>query len=194
MAVINAVCVYCGSSPGRDSHHGDAARLFGRALAEAGIDLIYGGGRIGLMGELASAALEAGGRVVGIIPESLKRSEVAHDRLDRLDVVDSMHERKRRMFECADAFVVLPGGPGTLDETLEILTWRQLRLHDKPILLVNHRGYWQPLLDLIAHTIEQGFARPSLLDLFIVVPEIDDVLETLQRLPEPRPIDHSDRF
>jgi uncharacterized protein (TIGR00730 family) len=185
MTVLNAVCVYCGSSLGQDPRHRAAAAQFGRALAEAGIELVYGGGNIGLMGVLADAVLAGGGRVTGIIPEDLKRAEVAHDGLSDLVIVASMHERKRRMFELADAFVALPGGPGTLDETIEVITWRQLGLHDKPVLILNEGDYWRPLLDLLDHTIEGGFARDSFRGLFLVADRVEEILPALTQYRPP---------
>lgn len=185
MADIKSICVYCGSSFGHETCFRQNAAALGRLIAEAGIELVYGGGNIGLMGVIADAALEAGGRVTGIIPDGLKRAEVAHQNLDELLIVDSMHQRKRAMFERADAFVALPGGPGTLDETIEIITWRQLGLHGKPLLIVDDGGYWQPLLMLLEHTIAHGFAREDFRRLYTVVTDVGDVLPTLARLGPP---------
>jgi hypothetical protein len=136
------------------------------------------------MGVVADAALAAGGEVIGVIPHHLNRVELAHDCLTETHVVNSMHERKQRMFELADAFAVLPGGLGTLDETIEIVTWRQLRLHHKPVILVNHAGYWKPLIDLVDHTVTQGFADPSATELFTVVNSVDDIIPTIKALPQ----------
>ncbi len=193
MAEIRSLCIYCGSKLGHDPRFRDGAARLGRLLAEAGIELVYGGGNIGLMGVAADAALEAGGKVTGIIPRDLKRAEVAHQGLHELVVVDSMHERKRAMFERADAFVALPGGPGTLDETIEIITWRQLRLHDKPVIIVDDGGYWQPLIKLIDHTIAHGFARDTMRGLFTLVDDVDDVLPAIARHPAPKIIDRPAR-
>lgn len=191
MPDIGSLCVYCGSSPGNDPRHAREAARFGRMLGDACVELVYGGGNVGLMGILADAALDAGAKVTGIIPTDLKRIELAHQNLDELLVVESMHDRKRRMFERADAIVVLAGGVGTLDETFEIITWRQLGLHGKPIVIVDDGGYWKPLLALIEHTIEAGFTGPSIRDLFAVVDTVDDVLPTITAMPEsvvrPRP-------
>ncbi len=164
---------------GRDPSYRSIARQLGEILAKAGIRLVYGGGSIGLMTVVADAVLANGGEVVGVIPEFLNRIEVGHKSLTRLDVVDSMHTRKAAMFEQSDAFVVLPGGIGTLDETIEIITWRQLGLHDKPILLVNHRGYWDTFLALLDHVIAEDFARPSTRDLYAVVDDVRNVLPAL---------------
>jgi hypothetical protein len=186
MPDIGSLCVYCGSSSGHDPRHAREAAKFGRILGAACIELVYGGGNIGLMGVVADAALEAGGRVTGVIPTDLKRIELAHGGLDELVVVESMHDRKRRMFERADAFAVLPGGVGTLDETFEIITWRQLGLHGKPIVIVDEGGYWRPLIDLIEHTVQAGFTGPAIRDLFVVVNRVEDVLPAINALPETR--------
>ena len=148
-------------------------------MAERGVRLIFGGGNIGLMGALADAALAAGGSVTGVIPDRLKNRKVAHPDLSELIVVDSMHERKLRMFQLADAFAVLAGGLGTLDEAFEIITWRQLGLHDKPIVLVDEAGYWAPLRRLIDHVVASGFAGPDAARLFTVVERVDDVFAAL---------------
>jgi len=185
MAVIKRLCVYCGSSPGVDASYHAAAAGLGRLLAESGVELVYGGGRVGLMGVLADAALAAGGRVTGIIPRYLHDREVAHPGVSHMMVVGSMHERKQRMFELADALAVLPGGLGTLDETIEMLTWRQLALHDKPVIIVNIAAYWAPLLGLIEHAIAHGFVGAALRDFYRVVARVEDVLPTLAALPQP---------
>jgi uncharacterized protein (TIGR00730 family) len=162
MATRLTVAVFCGSSFGHDPVFREAAMALGDGLARAGIRLVYGGGRIGLMGALADAALEAGGDVLGVLPDFLRTREIAHGALTRLEVTDSMHTRKRRMFELSDVFVSLPGGIGTLDETIEILTWRQLGLHAKPILICDVAGTAMPLLAAIEGAISRGFAKPSL--------------------------------
>ena len=176
---IRTLCVYCGSWTGRDPQLEDFARSFGSACAARGIELIYGGGGVGLMGTVAKAALAAGGRVVGIIPRSLMESELADWEATELVVVDSMHERKQRMFDRADGFVALPGGLGTLDETIEMITWRQLGFHDKPIVLANHRGYWDPLLSLFDHIVATGFAGSDAHRLYAVAPSLDEVFDRL---------------
>ncbi len=185
MPPVTSLCVYCGSAVGGNPSYRAAARRLGRLMAESGVRLVYGGGRIGLMGVLADAVLAAGGTVVGVIPEHLQALEVGHRGVGELRVVDSMHSRKNAMFELADAFAILPGGLGTLDETFEILTWRQLRLHDKPIVLVDLDGYWQPLLRLIEHIGEEGFVGPECWRLFGVVETVEDVLPAIRRLPAP---------
>ncbi len=158
MPVIRSVAVFCGSRTGHMPAFRAAAVELGEGLARAGVQLVYGGGRIGLMGALADATLAAGGRVIGVIPEFLRQWEVAHEGVNELVVTDSMHARKRRMFELADAFVSFPGGLGTFDETFEILTWRQLRLHDKPVLICDVDGSAATLLALIEGAIADGFA------------------------------------
>jgi uncharacterized protein (TIGR00730 family) len=186
MPRLKSVCVYCGSSNRGPRRHQDAAYELGHRLADAGIDLVFGGGRVGLMGRLADGALTAGGKVTGVIPEHLIRAEVGHARVTHLVVTKSMHERKAAMFRLADAFVILPGGPGTLDEFFEIVTWRQLRLHDKPIVLVDLGGYWRPLLRLIEHIIGQGYARPRFRRLFGVVSTVDAAILALKKAHRPR--------
>jgi hypothetical protein len=185
MAIIERLCLYCGSSSGSDSAYGAVAARLGVLLAEAGIELVYGGGRVGLMGSAADAVLAAKGRVIGIIPEHLRDRELAHTGVTELIVVASMHERKQRMFELVDGFVVLPGGLGTLDETIEIITWKQLRLHDKPVVILDVAGYWAPLFRLIDHAIAKGFTTEAARDLFRVVTSVEDLLPTLAAMHEP---------
>lgn len=186
MPSISALCVYCGASSGVNSRHREAARELGRKAAEHGIDIVFGGGRVGMMGAVADGALEANGRVIGIIPDHLQNQEVGHDRITRLEVVDSMHARKMRMFELSDAFCSLPGGLGTLDETFEIITWKQLGLHDAPIFLINLDGYWDPLLTMLAHQQKLGFVRPRHAALFESVDSIDALFEALAQARAPR--------
>ena len=179
MPQIRTVCVYCGSSIAVAEAYRAAATELGAALAGAGIELVYGGGHRGLMGLLADAALAAGGRVTGIIPAAMREAEWAHQGVSELLVVDSMHTRKRLMAEKAEAFAVLPGGVGTLDETFEILSWRQLRLHDKPVYLVDVGGYWRPLLDLLDGVAAAGFAAPVVPNLMRVVADVPALLTEL---------------
>jgi len=179
MAEIKTVAVFCGAQAGDDPAYRAAAVALGRGLAEAGIRLVFGGGRIGLMGAVADAALAAGGRVLGVIPEFLTRWEVAHEGVADMTVTDSMHSRKRRMFDLSDAFVTLPGGLGTLDETIEIITWRQLKLHDKPILLCDVKGSAAPLLAAIEAAIAHGFARSDVRHLYEVADGVPAVLRRL---------------
>jgi uncharacterized protein (TIGR00730 family) len=157
----------------------------GREAAARGIRIVFGGGHVGLMGVVADAALAAGGEVIGVIPEHLQVRELGHRGLTRLEVVESMHSRKARMCALADAFCVLPGGLGTLDEAFEIITWKQLRLHDKPIVLLNQAGYWGPLLDLVKHQVAAGYVRPQHAELFSVAETVAGVFEALAEAPEP---------
>ncbi len=183
MQKIKRLCVYCGSSGAVAAPYRDAASALGTGLAAAGISLVYGGGRVGLMGLLADAALAARGKVTGIIPSRLRDAEVAHRGVTELIVVDSMHERKRLMAERADAFAILPGGIGTLDEMFEIVSWKQLRLHDKPILLVDIGGYWAPLRALLDHIVAHGFARPETRGLLQIVPSVAALMAMLSEAP-----------
>jgi uncharacterized protein (TIGR00730 family) len=182
MARIHSIAVFCGSQRGGDPAFAEAAAALGRGLAAAGIRLVYGGGRVGLMGVVADAVLAGGGQVIGVIPEFLKRREVAHQGLNELRTTDSMHSRKQRMFELSDAFVSLPGGLGTLDETIEIITWRQLGLHDKPILLCDVAGSAAPLLATIDAAIAHGFAPRTARGLFEVADGVPALLERLHHL------------
>ena len=185
MIALTSLCVYCGSSTGVEPSHRAAAGRLGRLMAERGVRLVFGGGRIGLMGVLADAVLAAGGSVVGVMPSHIEELEVGHRNLTELLIVDSMHERKHRMFELADAFAVLPGGLGTLDETLEIITWRQLGLHDKPIVVVDNAGYWAPLECLLEHVIAGGFAGPDSRRLYTMVASVDEVFDALAAAAPP---------
>jgi uncharacterized protein (TIGR00730 family) len=184
MPRILAVAVFCGSRSGNDQAYSTAAQALGQGLARAGIRLVYGGGRIGLMGLMADAALAEGGAVTGVIPEFLTRREVAHAGITELIVTDSMHSRKQRLFEAADAFISLPGGLGTLDETIEIVTWRQLRLHAKPILICDVAGSAAPFLAMIDAAIQSDFASPEARQLYEV---LDGIPAVLQRLPQLQP-------
>ena len=185
MPKISTVCVYCGSSFGRDPRYREEIVRLGRLLAQRKLGLIYGGGGVGLMGTLAEAALGAGGEVIGIIPDFLKRAERQLKGLTRLEVVTGMHERKSRMFELADAFLAMPGGFGTLDETIEVLTWKQLGLHDKPIVLVDFDGFWRPLIATLEHAIEQKFAHGRALEMLRVVPDVEAAIAYLSRAKAP---------
>ncbi|MBV8427244.1 MAG: TIGR00730 family Rossman fold protein [Hyphomicrobiales bacterium] len=179
MREIRSICVYCGSGQGTDAVFSVAARVLGQMMAKAGIRLVYGGGRIGLMGEVARSVLETGGRVTGIIPEFLKAREVMLADAQELHVVADMHARKKLMFDKADAFIALPGGVGTLEELVEQLTWAQLGRHDKPILIANINGFWRPLLSLLAHMRESGFVRPGLEVKYLVADRIEDALDMI---------------
>ena len=183
---VRTLCVLCGSREGIDPAYRGAALRLGQLIAEHGVRLVYGGGSIGLMGVIADAVIAAGGDVVGVIPDFLIRYEVGHRRLTDLVVTDSMHDRKRRMFKMADAFVILPGGLGTLDETFEIVTWKQLRLHDSPIIVLDVNGYWSPLLNLVEAIVATGFAHPEVAELITVVKTPEQVLRALECAPPSR--------
>jgi uncharacterized protein (TIGR00730 family) len=176
--VAKAVCVYCGSSNTADPAFLEAAFEIGGDFAKAGLKLVYGGGGVGLMGATARGAHAAGGRVLGIIPEFLRGREQPFDDVETV-VVTSMHERKMMMFERSDAFVVLPGGIGTLEEIIELLSWRRLDLHRKPIVFHNPNGFWDPLFALLQHTIDQGLTPPSLADCWRVAEKASDITPTL---------------
>lgn len=180
---IEYVCVYCGSSNRVDQLYKDAAVALGKNIAAQGWGVVYGGGRVGLMGLVADSALTAGANVVGIIPKHIQSREIEHTDLTELHVVDSMHTRKRMMVERSDAFVVLPGGLGTLDEFFELLTWKQLGLHDKPIVLVNINGYWTKLLDSIRHIADVGFMREGDMNTFVIVETVEDATAAIRSAP-----------
>ncbi|MGO9697670.1 MAG: TIGR00730 family Rossman fold protein [Xanthobacteraceae bacterium] len=181
MSKINAVCVYCGSSPGTDPAFVKAARDFGKILAESGVRLVYGGGSIGLMGAVASAVIEHGGAATGIIPEFLTAKERPRRLAQEQIVTRDMHERKRTMFDRADAFVALPGGLGTLEELIEQMTWAQLGRHKKPILIANINGFWDPLLLLIDHMRGLGLVpSPARGVELLVADNIRDILPKLR--------------
>ncbi|WP_431929528.1 TIGR00730 family Rossman fold protein [Amycolatopsis tucumanensis] len=165
---MKRICVFCGSSGGGDPVYADAATALGKLLAERGIGLVYGGASVGLMGAVADGALAAGGEVIGVIPEHLKRVEIAHAGLSELVVTADMHERKAKMAEYADAFLALPGGAGTLEELAEVWTWAQLGLHSKPIGLVDVAGYYRPFQEFIDHMVAEKFLRPQHRDLVFV--------------------------
>jgi hypothetical protein len=185
MANLTSVCVYCGSANGTDPAYAAAAEEFGRILADSGIRLVYGGGSVGLMGIVARRVLTEGGAVTGIIPQFLKDREVMLTEVSELIVTPDMHERKRIMFERSDAFVALPGGIGTLEETVEMLTWAQLGRHAKPVLLVNVKGFWDPLRDLLVHMESQGFLSKAFIGLtgevpYYIVPTVAEIVPTLR--------------
>jgi uncharacterized protein (TIGR00730 family) len=186
MAEIKTLCVYCGSSPGRDGRYVDMAKAFGEILGREKINLVFGGGGVGLMGAVARAARDAGSEVTGIIPEFLvnrERPEAAHS--TRTIVTRDMHERKHKMFELADAFVALPGGIGTLEELVEQLTWIQLGQHQKPLLILNIDGFWDPLLALLANFRDLGFVGQHAIDNLLVADRVEDVLPKLKSAAAP---------
>lgn len=180
---MKTVCVYCGSANAVKELYRDAAREAGTLLGQRGLDVVYGGGHVGLMGIVADAALAAGAQVTGIIPQHIQAREVAHTTLTELAVVDTMHERKTMMVDKSDAFLILPGGFGTMDEFFEILTWRQLKLHSKPVVIANIGGYWNPLIALMDHQIAEGFARASDRAFIVVVDTIPEAVDALFAAP-----------
>ncbi|UYM06001.1 LOG family protein [Solicola gregarius] len=179
------IAIFTGSSDGPEPHRAAAAAL-GTRLAESGVGVVYGGAHVGLMGVLADAALDAGGDVTGVIPQQLVDWEVAHDRLTRIEVVDTMHERKARMADLADAFVALPGGAGTLEELFEVFTWGQLGLHTKPTSLLDVDGFYEPLLDQLRRMVEHGYLRGPFLDALGVVRDADELLAYIADYRHPR--------
>lgn len=179
MSEIKSVCVYCGTGENVDPAYKTAASDLGRGLGKNGLRLVYGGGQVGLMGIVSTAAFDAGGEVIGIIPEHIQTKEIVNTKVMELHVVDSMHTRKRLMVEKSDAFIVLPGGFGTLDETFEILTWKYLKLHDKSVIFVNIKNYWDPLFDMIRHMSGTGFVPPWHRELFTVAGSADEALDMI---------------
>ncbi len=188
MKKINSLCVFCGSRKGDDPAHADAARALGREMARRRVRLVYGGGRIGLMGIVAEAVSDGGGQVTGVIPDFLMQLEVGNTQAGELIITESMHTRKAKMFELSDAMIVMPGGIGTLDEAFEIITWKQLRQHDKPIVLVDINEYWKPFQALVDSIITGGFAHEKVNELFTVVDKVDDIFPALENAPEPNPL------
>jgi uncharacterized protein (TIGR00730 family) len=182
---VNAVCVYCGSSPKIHPDYLDSAREMGAAVARRGLALVYGAGGTGLMGAVADGALAAGGQVIGVIPGYFNTPQLAHAGLTRLEVVDTIHQRKARMAEIADAFIALPGGYGTLEELFEILTWAQIGLHRKPVGLLNTRGYYNPLLAVVEHAQAEGFIYAGGRDLFTHSPDSEVLLDALLAFTPP---------
>jgi uncharacterized protein (TIGR00730 family) len=180
MITIKTVCVYCGSGPGTNPRFIEAASALGKALAENGIRLVFGGGSVGMMGAVASAVLDHGGSVTGIIPDFLTTREHALNRVQETIVTPDMHERKRLMFERSDAFVALPGGIGTLEELVEQLTWKQLGRHSKPVLLANIDGFWEPLLVLLAHMRATQFIRIGQSVDILKAERVEDILPRLR--------------
>jgi len=179
MSALSRIVVFTGSAGGTDPAYLASASAVGTAIARAGIGLVYGGGNVGLMGAVASAGRTAGGEVIGVIPEALVDKEIAHHDLTRLEVVADMHERKMRMAELSDAFVMLPGGAGTLEEFFEAWTWQQLGIHAKPIAVYDVNGFWDPLITMLDNIVAQGFIAPRFRDGLIVASDPDELLEKL---------------
>ncbi|WP_116135077.1 TIGR00730 family Rossman fold protein [Trinickia diaoshuihuensis] len=182
---MKSVCVYCGSSIGAKPIYAQAAQMFARSLVKTGCSLVYGGGRVGLMGVIADEVLAAGGRAIGVIPELLVDKEVGHNGLTELHVVPDMHQRKRKMADLADAFVALPGGAGTLEELFEVYTWAQLGYHSKAIGLYDIGGYYAPLVGMLQHTVREGFMQQSYLNVLQIDSDADALLEKLRRYRPP---------
>lgn len=185
---MNSVCVFCGSASGTNPVYAEVARELGRVLASRNLALVYGGGRVGLMGEVASATLAAGGTVIGVIPHSLAVKEIAQEDCTELIVVDTMHERKSRMADRSDAFVALPGGYGTCDELFEILTWAQLGIHNKPVAVLNVNGFFTPLLAWLDHVVTEGLLRPKHRELLLVAESVPELLARLEAWTPPEPL------
>lgn len=176
---LNSICVFCGSRPGDDPIFMETSRKVGTAIAKAGRRLVFGAGGLGLMGGTAQAALDAGGQVTGIVPDFLKQREIPVPAIQELLIVDTMHTRKRIMYDRSDAFVILPGGLGTLDELVEIVTWLQLELHDKPIYLVDVNGYWDDWFKMITKMAKHGFVDPNAVEYFIRVSSPEELSEVM---------------
>jgi uncharacterized protein (TIGR00730 family) len=182
---MKAVCVYCGSAIGARPVYAEAAKAFGRALVEADLALVYGGGSVGLMGTIADEVLGLGGRAIGVIPELLMSKEVGHVGLTELHVVADMHERKKKMADLSDAFVSMPGGVGTFEELFEVYTWAQLGYHQKPVALLNVDGYYDPLIAMLRHTVEEGFMRAPFLDMLQVASDPAEMIHALRKYVPP---------
>ncbi|MET0767439.1 MAG: TIGR00730 family Rossman fold protein [Aeromicrobium sp.] len=183
MSSLAAIAVFCGSSFGNDPAYEAAARLTGRTLAERGIDVVYGGGHVGLMGAVADAAVEAGGRVIGVIPRQLDDRELAHHGLTELHVVESMHARKQLMADLSDAFIALPGGAGTLEEIAEQWTWAQLTIHSKPCGFLDVAGFWSPMRTMLTTMVESGFVRAEQSGIVSFADDLDELLTILSAPP-----------
>jgi len=178
---IRSVCIYCGSAFGNDPAYAQAARDLGQVLAGAGLRLVYGGGGVGLMGEIARSVHDAGGQVLGIMPKFLQRREIVLESIETR-IVANMHERKMMMFEESDAFVVVPGGVGTLEEAIELMSWRRLDLHKKPVIFLNIDGFWDPFFALIRHTITAQFTPEAFLDTYTSVASVEEILPAIARI------------
>jgi uncharacterized protein (TIGR00730 family) len=194
MTPITSLCVYCGSSRGTNPAYLKIAQELGGDMAARGIRLIYGGGRVGLMGACADAVMAGGGEVIGIIPQHLQDREIGHSGLTELKVVDNMHTRKRMMFDLSDAFCVLPGGLGTLEELFEVVTWRQLGIHDKPIIVLNAEGYWDRLVGMIDGIIGDGFAQPAVRQYFSVANSVGRLFDMLAVPADTQERDYPERL
>ncbi len=194
MARIRSLCVYCAASNRVAPEHLEIAEDLGREAARRGIEIVFGAGGVGLMGRLAEGALAEGGYVIGVIPEHLEKRELGHKGISEYIIVPSMHERKRTMFERSDAFCVLPGGIGTLEEAFETIAWRQLGMHDKPIVFLNNRGFWEPLIALFGHLVHEGFLHQDPDKLFLSADSVENVFATLEAAPAARQATDSARL
>jgi uncharacterized protein (TIGR00730 family) len=179
MTTKKSLCVFCGASNAVDKKYLQAGADFGKLLASRGITLVYGGGDCGVMGAVANSTMKNGGHVTGVFPVSLRNIENEHQSLTEIIIVNTMHERRQNMFERSDAFIVVPGGFGTMDEMFEILTWKQLLLHDKPVVIFNYQGYWDPLIALMKNIIEQRFAKAEVATYYHVVTELEQIIDVL---------------
>lgn len=175
-----SVCVFCGASNDVDKKFLDIGAEFGELLAKRDTTLVYGGGDCGVMGAVANSTMKHGGHVTGVFPVSLRNIENEHQNLTEIIIVNTMHERKQNMFDRSDAFIVFPGGFGTMDEMFEIITWKQLLLHDKPVIIFNYQGYWDPLVKLMHNIIENGFAKAEVATFFHVVDELEEIMDVLE--------------
>ena len=191
---MRSLCVFCGSSSGWNTDYIAAAGHMGRRIAERGLTLVYGGAKVGLMGAVADAALNAGGEVIGVLPEALQRKELAHTGLTRLEVVSSMHERKARMAELSDGFIALPGGAGTLEEIFEIWTWGQLGFHGKPAGFLNVAGYYDKLAEFLDHTVTEAFVKPVHRDMLMFDDNPETLLDAMAAYTPPRAEKWLERF
>lgn len=178
-----SVCVFCGAQNNVDPRHIAVGRQLGEYLAQADHRMVFGGGDCGMMGAVSNAAMEAGGEVIGVFPDHLRHMEAEHTGITQTVIVGSMHERKKLMFDLSDVFAILPGGFGTMDEMFEILTWHQIGLHEKPVLIFNHLDYWNPLITMMDHIINEGFAKPTNRDYYTVHQSFDELVHSLESMP-----------
>ena len=188
MAKVSSIAVYCGSKIGFSPAYAKAAQALGQGMVERGVDLVFGGGRVGIMGEIADTVLQGGGKVTGIIPHFLDKLEVGYEKATELIKVESMHARKIAMFNRAEAFVILPGGLGTLEEFFEVLAWKQLKLHQKPIVVLNVEGCWTRLTELTDEIVASGFAHEKIASLYVTVVTVEDVFRVISEPPKEDPL------
>lgn len=182
-SVKRSLCVFCGAQNAVDPQHLTIGTEFGKRIADDDLRLVFGGGDCGMMGAVSNAAMDNGGEVIGVFPHHLRTHEAEHKGITETIIVGSMHERKKLMFDLSDMFAILPGGFGTMDEMFEILTWRQIGLHEKPVFIFNHLNYWDPLIDMMEHIIEQKFAKPINREFYQVVNSLDELMEAIRTTP-----------